>query len=126
MQAIIAWFPRETWVAMTMALTASGFDLILTLALVVVGRAATPFSWRRLPQFLVTNLLPLVLGALLGAVAVKAVPEFGTEYLTLIGAVTAFLHRGIRDKLKQLIGAPTDSVTNSFAPPSVTKSTIAR
>lgn len=113
--AIVSWFPKEIWPVMIVAITATAGDAALTVVLAVLGRLGTAFDWRHLPRFLVTNFLPLALAAILGAVWVKFSPDYGAEYMAAMAGLTAYLHRGVRDKFKLLVGQSAGSETKKTA-----------
>ena len=106
MSAIANWFGPELWIALYAIFTAAGIDAVLTIALAVTGKVAkgVPFEWKRIPQFLLTNVLPYAVGLILGAVLTKYQPELKTEYLVAAAGVSAWLARDWRAKFTILMG----------------------
>lgn len=103
LQAISNWFGSELWVALTELAVAALVDLVLTVWLAIAGKLAGGFTWRKVPQFLVTN-LPYVLGVILGAVLTRFFPELREEYLVATTGLAAWLARDWRAKFTVLTG----------------------
>lgn len=107
---IATWFGPELRIALSELAIAALVDLVLTLALVLTGKYGQKFDWRRVPQFLITN-LPYVVGVILGAVLVKFFPELRQEYLVAATGLAAYLARDWRAKFTVLTGfKPPDSL----------------
>ncbi|HEY3363973.1 MAG TPA: hypothetical protein VGK74_02820 [Symbiobacteriaceae bacterium] len=114
MTAIVTWFGSDLWLALTGVLIAAGVDCGLTVALALLGKLGEPFSWKRLPQFAITNVLPATAALLAGAVLVKYVPDLQAEYLGAALLVSGYLAKDWRQKAKRLFVAIGSNVP---APP---------
>lgn len=104
LSVIATWFGPELWIALTEITVAAGIDALLTVALILMGRLAIPFSWRKVFQFLGTNVAPYAAALILGAVLTRYMPELREEYLIAATGVAAWLARDWRAKFTVLIG----------------------
>lgn len=112
MQAFLAWihmalvflFTPEVKVALVAVFTAAGIDAGLTVLLAAMKRLDAPFDWRKVPQFLLTNVFPFALGLVLAGVLLQFYPDLNEVYFATTAGITAWLAKDWRAKLKKLIG----------------------
>lgn len=102
--AIVAWFPSEVILALTSILIAAAIDAGLTAMLALRGKLGEPFSWRKFPQFLVTNVLWPAIGLIVGGALVKYYPDLKEGYFAVTAALDIWLAKDWRVKFNVLVG----------------------
>lgn len=117
--AIMAWFPVEVRLALSSILIAAGIDAALTAVLALQGKIGEPFSWRKLPQFLLSNVLWPAVGLIIGGALVKYYPDVREVYFGVTAAVDLWLARDWRNKFNCVIGIklPVNPQNINVTPP---------
>ena len=101
---IIAWFPKEVYVALAAIVASGAIDALLTALLAIQGKLGQSFSWRKVPEFLLTNVLWPAIGLIVGGAILKYYPDLSTGYFGVTAAVTAWLGKDWRKKFNVLVG----------------------
>lgn len=104
LMAIVAWFPKEVILALSSIVVAAGIDAGLTALLALRGKLGVPFSWKKLPEFLVTNVLWPAVGLLVGGALVKYYPDLTEGYFAVTAALDLWLAKDWRAKFNVLVG----------------------
>ncbi|HEY3367063.1 MAG TPA: hypothetical protein VGK74_18575 [Symbiobacteriaceae bacterium] len=111
--SLMSWLPPEVWLALASVFTAGGIDALLSVLLTLTGKSDRPFEWRRVPQFLVSNVMWPAIGLVVTGALVKYYPDLRTGYLGVMAAADLWLAKDWRAKFNVLVGIkPSNMLSN--------------